>query len=82
MLRVLTGFGLDNYSGMTTVEFDIPESARNDSTTLEHSYRLMASYTPDEGAVDEMVDVPTLTVAGTDDETASAEAYEPLSADR
>jgi alpha-beta hydrolase superfamily lysophospholipase len=82
MLRVLTGFGLDNYSGMTTVEFDIPASVRDDSTTLEHTYRLMASYTPDEGAVSEMVDVPTLTVAGTDDETADAGAYEPLFADR
>jgi len=82
MLRVLTGFGLDSYSGMTTVEFDIPESVRDDSTTLEHTYRLMASYTPDEGAVSEMVDVPTLTVAGTADVTADAKAYEPLFADR
>ena len=82
MLRVLTGFGLDSYSGMTTVEFDIPESVRDDNMTLEHSYRLMASYTPDEGAVSEMVDVPTLTVAGTADVTVDAAAYEPLFADR
>ena len=82
MLRVLTGFGLDNYSEMTTVEFDIPANVRDDSTTLEHTYRLMASYTPDEGAVGEMVDVPTLTVAGTADVTAHADAYEPLFADR
>jgi len=82
MLRVLTGFGLDDYSGMTTVEFDVPQSARDGTETLEHTYRLMASYTPDEGAVNEMVDVPTLTVAGTADVTIDAAAYEPLFADR
>jgi len=82
MLRVLTGFGLDTYSGMTTVEFDIPESVRNGSMTLEHTYRLMASYTPGEGAASEMVDAPTLTVAGTADVTVAADAYEPLFADR
>ena len=82
MLRVLTGFGLDSYSGMTTVEFDVPEAVRDGNETLEHTYRLMASYTPDEDAVSEMVDVPTLTVAGTDDATVEAAAYEPLFADR
>ena len=82
MLRVLTGFGLDTYSEMTTVEFDIPASVRTDDMTLEHTYRLMASYTPDEGAVSEMVDVPTLTVVGTADVTVDAAAYEPLFADR
>lgn len=82
MLRVLTGFGLDSYSGMTTVEFDVPQSARDGNETLEHTYRLMASYTPKEGAVSEMVEVPTLTVAGTADVTVEAAAYEPLFADR
>lgn len=78
MLRVLTGVGLEGYREMTTVEFDMPESARDGTETLEHTYRLMVSYTPDEDAVDEMADVPTLTVAGTDDVTVDAEAYESL----
>lgn len=82
MQRVLTGFGFDSYGEMTTVEFDIPESVRDDSTTLEHTYRLMASYTPDKGAISKMVDVPTLTVVGTSDETCYADAYEPLFDDR
>ena len=81
MLRVLTGFGFETYSDMTTVEFDLPEGEWNGTGTPEHSYRLMASYLPEGDSIETMVEVPTLTVAGTADETAHAEAYEPLFAD-
>ncbi|MFO7833143.1 MAG: alpha/beta fold hydrolase [Halohasta sp.] len=81
MLRVLTGFGLEDYSDMTTAEFDLPESGWNGTPTPEHSYRLMASYLPEGDGVESMVEVPTLTVVGEADETAHAEAYEPLFAD-
>ena len=81
MLRVMTGFGFETYSDMTTVEFDLPEGEWNGTGTPEHSYRLMASYLPEGDSIETMVEVPTLTVAGTADETAHAEAYEPLFAD-
>lgn len=81
MLRVLTGFGYEGYSDMTTVEFDIPQQVRTGDETLAYSYRLMKSYTPREDAVQSMADVPCLTVAGTDDETAHADAYGPALAD-
>ena len=82
MLRVLTGFGMESYADMTTVEFDIPESVWDGTETVEHTYRLMVSYTPEEGDISDMAAVPCLTVAGTADETANPEAYEPLFADR
>jgi len=82
MQRVFTGFGIDGYGDMTVVEFDLPESALDGNVTAEHSYRLMASYTPQEGAINEMKSVPCLTVVGTADETAYPDAYEPLFASR
>jgi len=81
MLRVLTGFGYEKYSDMTTVEFDMPQEVRNGNETLAHSYRLMESYTPPEDAVESMADIPCLTVAGTSDETAYSDAYESVLAD-
>ena len=81
MLRVLTGFGMEGYSDMTTVEFDLPQEGWNGTPTPEHSYRLMASYLPEGDSVESMVEQPTLTIVGTADETAHAEAYEPLFAD-
>jgi len=78
MLRVFTGFGLESYSDMTTVEFDIPESVRDGTRTPAHTYRLMVSYTPQEDDVSEMAAVPCFTVVGTADETAHPDAYEPL----
>lgn len=82
MQRVFTGFGIDSYGDMTVVEFDLPESVRDGNETLEHSYRLMTSYTPQEGDISEMAAAPCLTVVGTDDETAHPEAYDPLFASR
>lgn len=82
MLRVFTGFGLEQYSEMTTVEFDIPASVWDGTETAAHTYRLMMSYTPKENAITEMAAVPCLTVVGTADETAHPDAYEPLFASR
>ncbi|MFW6320423.1 MAG: alpha/beta hydrolase [Halohasta sp.] len=81
MLRVATGFGLDGYSDMTTVEYDIPEERRDDSLTPTHTYRLMASYTPDEDTVESMADRPSLVLVGEDDETVYPDAYESAFAD-
>lgn len=82
MLRVCTGFGIMGYNDMTVVEFDMPESVRDGNETLSYTYRLMASYTPDdEKIVSEMADVPCLTLVGSDDETAYPESYEPLFSD-
>lgn len=78
MLHVLTGFGIEGYADMTTVEFDMPEEVRDGTETLAHSYRLMASYTPEEDDLSEMAAVPCLTVIGSDDETAHPDAYRPL----
>ena len=82
MLNVLTGFGIEGYADMTTVEFDMPEEVRDGTETLAHSYRLMVSYTPEEDDIGEMASVPCLTVVGSDDETAYPDAYELLFADR
>lgn len=82
MLRVLTGFGLDSYSDMTTVEFNMPASVWDGTETLEHSYRLTVSYTPDEDDLDSLAAVPSLTVVGSADETAYPNAYASLFADR
>lgn len=82
MLRVLTGFGFEQYSDMTTVEFDIPESVWDGTETAAHSYRLMVSYTPREDDSTEMAAVPCLTVVGTADETAHPDAYKSVFADR
>jgi pimeloyl-ACP methyl ester carboxylesterase len=76
MLRVLTGFGIDGYRDMTTVEFDIPEGVWDGTETPTNSYRVMASYTPKKDAVTEMEPVPCFAVVGTADETAHPEAYE------
>lgn len=78
MLRVFTGFGLDWSQTLTTVEYDIPAELWDGTETLEHTYRLMASYTPPEDVVQQLVDNPTLTVVGADDETAYPDAYEEL----
>jgi len=78
LLRVTTGFGLDWYLDMTTVEYEIPDDLWDGSETLAHTYRLMEAYTPPEAAPEQLIDRPTLTVVGTDDETVHPEIYEEL----
>lgn len=78
LLRVTTGFGLDHYLDMTTVDYEIPEGLWDGTETLAHSYRLMFSYTPDQEATEKMAEKPCLTVVGTADETAHPDAYEQL----
>jgi len=82
LVRVTTGFGLDHYLDMTTVEYDIPDGLWDDTAALEHSYRLMVSYTPDEADDAAEIQPPCLTVVGTDDETAVPERYADLFAAR
>jgi pimeloyl-ACP methyl ester carboxylesterase len=82
MLRICTGFGFTGYNHMTVVEFDMPESVRDGNETVSYTYRLMASYLPDdEDDATEMVEVPYLTLVGSDDETAYPDRYEPLFSD-
>lgn len=76
--RVLTGVGIDRYPEMVTVEYEIPDELWDGTETLDHTYRLMASYTPEEDATERMVDRPCLTLVGSDDETAYPEAYPEL----
>ncbi len=78
LLRVATGFGFDWNMDMTTVDYEIPDDLWDGTETLEHAYRLMASYTPADDATEQLVDRPMLTLVGTDDETAVPEAYEQL----
>jgi len=78
LVRVTTGFGIDHYLDMTTVEYDIPGDLWDDTATLEHSFRLMSSYTPDGADTATEIEKPCLTVVGTDDETASPDGYEEL----
>ena len=78
LLRVTTGFGLDWYLDMTTVEYEIPDGLWDGTETVDHTYRLMSSYTPTEAAPEQLVDRPSLTVVGTADETAYPETYEEL----
>jgi len=78
LLRVITGFGLEWYLDMTTVEYDIPDELWDGTETLDHSYRLQLSYTPPEEATEQLADKPMLTVVGTDDETAHPAAYKEL----
>lgn len=76
LLRVAAGFGLEWNMDMTTVDYEIPDGLWDGTETLEHTYRLMDSYTPADGATEQLLDRPTLTVVGTDDETAAPEAYD------
>lgn len=79
MLRIFTGFGILGYNDMTVVEFDMPEAVQDGNETLSYSYRLMASYIPDdEDDVTEMAAARCLTLVGSDDETAYPDRYEPL----
>ena len=77
LLAVTTGFGLDWYLDMTTVEYDIPD-VWDGTETLAHTYRLMEAYTPAEADPEGLVDRPMLTVVGTDDETVYPDSYEEL----
>ena len=76
LLQVTTGFGLDWYLDMTTVEYEIPDGVWDGSETLAHTYRLMEAYTPPEEATEQLIDRPMLTVVGTDDETVYPDSYE------
>lgn len=81
MLNVFTGFGLENYSEMVSVEYDIPDGVWDGTETPAHSYRLMRSYTPTEGVVSEFADTPCLTLVGDADESVYPSEFEPLFAD-
>jgi len=78
-LIMLNSIGIPWFNGLTVMEFNMPERARDGTETLLYSYRLTTAYAPHDYEKDlNAITQPLLVVAGTKDETMVYCQYEPV----
>ena len=78
-LSMLNMMGIHWFDYLTTIEFNMPEDARDGTETLSYSYRLNTAYAPRNYKKDlKAITQPLLVVAGTSDEAFFAEQFEPV----
>ena len=76
-IAMLNNVGIHWFDDLTTVEFNMPEKARDGTETLSYSYRLTMAYEPHNYKKDlRAITQPFFVVAGTADETYFAQKYE------
>lgn len=82
-LTMLNAVGIRALNGLTAIQFNFPDEVltgpRGDTATASYSYRLNTSYAPRNDYLADIAALPPfLLIAGTDDESFVASAYEPL----
>ncbi|WP_344970068.1 alpha/beta hydrolase [Salinactinospora qingdaonensis] len=79
-LGMLNSVGITAFNHERVISFNMPESYRDGTETLGYSYRLQRSMHPRDDYHSDISGLPaeTLVVVGEQDETFTAEAYEPL----
>jgi alpha-beta hydrolase superfamily lysophospholipase len=78
-LVMLNNFGIRWFNGLTVIEFNMPEEARDGTETLSYSYRLNTAYAPRNYKKDlSAITQPLLLTAGTADESFIVDQYEPV----
>jgi len=77
-LVMLNNIGIKWFNGLTVIEFNMPEEARDGTETLAYTYRLNTAYAPQNYKKDlSAITQPILVIAGTADESFYADRYEP-----
>ncbi|BDY06045.1 alpha/beta hydrolase [Ferrimonas sp. YFM] len=77
-LSMLEKIGLDRFSHLPAIAFDLPEPYRDGTETLTYSYRLMTGFAPRDYRKDlAAISQPTLLLAGSEDEAFVAEQFQP-----
>ena len=77
-LSMLEKVGLDRFSHLPAIAFDLPEPYRDGTETLTYSYRLMTGFAPRDYRKDlAAIGQPTLLLAGSEDEAFVAEQFQP-----
>ena len=78
-IAMLNNVGIHWFDDLITVEFNMPEKARDGTETLSYSYRLTLAYEPQNYKKDLMaITQPLFVAAGTADEIYFAQEYEPV----
>jgi alpha-beta hydrolase superfamily lysophospholipase len=78
-LVMLNNLGIRWFNGLTVIEFNMPEEARDGTETLSYSYRLNTAYAPRNYKKDlSAITQPLLLIAGTADESFIVDQYEPV----
>ncbi|MEM5470641.1 alpha/beta fold hydrolase [Hoeflea sp. AS60] len=82
-LSMLNAVGIKALNGLTAIQFNFPdavlEGAEGKTATASYSYRLNTSYAPRSDYLADIAALPPfLLIAGSDDESFIAPAYEPL----
>lgn len=78
-LTILNIMGIHWFDYLTTIEFNMPEEARDDTETLSYSHRLNTAYAPRNYKKDlRAITQPLLVAVGTKDESFIADQFEPV----
>ncbi|MBW2397271.1 MAG: alpha/beta hydrolase, partial [Deltaproteobacteria bacterium] len=78
LLSILNGFGVHAFDDMTTIEFSMPEEARDGTETLAYSHRLNVGYAPRNWQKDLVATtVPLILIVGSEDEAFAADRFGP-----
>ena len=76
---MLNNLGIRWFNGLTVIEFNMPEEARDGTETLSYTYRLNTAYAPRNYKRDlRVITQPLLVVVGTADEAFYADQFEPV----
>ena len=78
-LVMLNNVGINWFNGLTVIEFNMPEEARDGTETLSYTYRLNTAYAPRNYKKDiSAITQPLLVVVGQADDAFYADQYEPV----